>query len=115
MLDIGLVSVQLGLSSFKPFDIQNFILSNKGGIAEQFVGQQLRAAQSIYSEPQLYYWQKTGGGQAELDYIIQHGDKIIQVEIKAGASGTMKSLHQFMYEKKLDIAVRFNANRTDRT
>jgi len=110
MLDIGLVSAQLGLSSLKNIDLQNIILSNKGGLAEQFVGQQFRSAQSPMSEPQLFYWQKIGGGQAEIDYIIQYGNKIIPVEVKSGASGSMKSLHYFMYEKKLNLAVRLNVN-----
>lgn len=110
LLDIGLIAVQLGLSSMKPFDLKELILINKGGLAEQFVGQQIRIAQSFTSEPQLYYWQKTKGGQAELDYIIQFGHKIVPIEIKSGKSGSMKSLHQFMHEKKLNLAVRFNAN-----
>jgi len=110
LLDIGLISVQLGLSSLKPSDLKDLILINKGGLAEQFVGQQIRMAQSFTSEPQLYYWQKTKGGQAELDYVIQYGNTIVPIEIKSGKSGSMKSLHHFMNEKKLELAIRFNAN-----
>ena len=35
---------------------------------------------------------------------------MVPVEIKSGASGSMKSLHQFMAEKRLDFAVRCNTN-----
>ncbi len=110
MLDIGLISAQLGLSSAKPLDIKEMVFTNKGGLAEQFVGQQLRVLQAATVNPQLFYWQRTGGRLGEIDYIIQHGNKIIPVEIKSGASGSMKSLHQFMAEKNLGIAVRFDAN-----
>jgi uncharacterized protein len=38
------------------------------------------------------------------------GQQIIPVEIKAGKSGTLKSLHQFLKEKKRHNALRFNAD-----
>jgi predicted AAA+ superfamily ATPase len=110
MVDIGLVSVQMGLSSARHGEAKNIIFSNKGGLAEQFVGQQLRITQAPLAEPRLFYWQTTGGRQAEIDYIIQHGNRIIPVEVKSGATGSMKSLHMFMAKKHFDFAVRCNTN-----
>ncbi len=110
LVDVGLVSAQLGLSMEKRARVDKMVFSNKGGIAEQFVGQQLRASYSPLLDPLLYYWQRTGGRLGEIDYIIQHGNKIIPIEVKSGAAGSMKSLHQFMAEKNLTLAVRFNAN-----
>jgi hypothetical protein len=46
----------------------------------------------------------------EIDYLVQHGNRVIPVEVKAGPAGSMKSLHQFMADKGLDLAVRFNLN-----
>ena len=109
-LDIGLISVQLGLSSTRPSEVKSIIFSNKGGLAEQFVGQQLRAAQSPLSDPQLFYWQRTGGRLGEIDYIIQHGNRVVPVEVKSGKAGSMKSLHHFLAEKGLDFALRCNIN-----
>jgi hypothetical protein len=37
-------------------------------------------------------------------------ERILPVEVKSGAAGAMKSLHQFMHDKKLDLAVRVDAN-----
>jgi predicted AAA+ superfamily ATPase len=71
MLDIGLTSVQLGLYSLKFTDAKDIIFSKKGGLTEQFVGQQLRSAQTPSTDPQLYYWQRNGGRLGEIDYIIQ--------------------------------------------
>jgi predicted AAA+ superfamily ATPase len=110
MVDIGLVSVQMRLSSTSRGEAKIIIFSNKGGLAEQFVGQQLRAAQTPLAEPCLFYWQATGGRQGEIDYIIQHGNLVVPVEVKSGASGSMKSLHQFMANKHLNFAVRCNIN-----
>jgi predicted AAA+ superfamily ATPase len=110
MVDIGLISAQLGLSSVNPAELDSIFLSNRGGLAEQFVGQQLRALQTPATDPRLFYWQRTGGRQGEIDYILQHGNHIIPVEVKSGAAGSMKSLHQFMAEKDLEMAVRLDAN-----
>lgn len=110
MIDIGLVSAQLGLSAIKRPDQRDLIFTNKGGLAEQFVGQQLRTVQTPSMDPELFYWQRTGGRLGEIDYIIQHGSRVVPVEVKSGPAGKMKSLHQFMAEKRLDLAVRCNLN-----
>lgn len=110
MVDIGLISAQLGLTSSKSLKTEEMVLANKGGLAEQFVGQQLRAAQAVAMDPQLFYWQRTGGRVGEIDYILSHCNAIVPLEVKSGASGSMKSLHQFMAEKKLSLAMRLNAS-----
>ena len=60
--------------------------------------------------PRLFYWQREGGRPGEIDYVIQTGTRIVPVELKSGASGAMKSLHQFMFDKKLRLAVRIDEN-----
>ena len=110
LVDIGLASVQLGLSVLGARDLDKMVWSNKGGVAEQFIGQHLRCLAPAFEDPRLFYWQRTGGRQGEVDYIIQHGRHIVPVEVKAGSAGAMKSLHAFMYDKKLRLAVRFDTN-----
>ena len=46
----------------------------------------------------------------EVDYVIQHGSRIIPVEVKAGKTGRLKSLQVFIQEKGCDLALRFNAD-----
>ena len=36
--------------------------------------------------------------------MIQLDGRIVPIELKAGAAGAMKSLHQFMFEKRLNLA-----------
>ncbi len=110
LLDIGLVASLSGMSKMKRSDLSQLILANRGGLAEQFVGQQIRAFMSLTEDPRLFYWQRVGGRQGEIDYVIQHRHRIIPVEVKSGASGSMKSLHQFMHDKELDLAVRVDSN-----
>lgn len=109
-VDIGLVSVQLGLSKLGLRDLDQVVWANKGALAEQFVGQHLRCIPREFEEPRLFYWQRTGGRQGEVDYIIQHGRYIVPIEVKAGAAGMMKSLHAFMYARGFEVAVRFDTN-----
>ena len=52
--------------------------------------------------------EKVGAG-AEIDYLLQRNTEIIPVEVKAGSTGSLRSLHGFMEQKKLSKAVRVNS------
>ena len=61
--------------------------------------------------PSLYYWQRgKKGAEAKIDYVIQYEGQILPIEVKAGTTGTLKSLHQFIKEKKKTIAIRINSD-----
>ena len=83
----------------------------RGGLAEQGVAQQLRAAMG---EPtrrgQLFHWRRVNGRVGEIDLVVECSDRIVLVETKSGVAGAMKSLHQFMHDKSLSLAVRVNRN-----
>ena len=115
-LDIGLCSTALGLSLTQMNSTNEIILINNGGIAEQVVGQLLRTIEPPYIEPALYYWHREeASSSAEIDYVIQHGNRIVPIEVKAGATGSLKSLHVFMGLKKLSLAVRINSDYPSKT
>lgn len=110
-LDVGLSSATLGLSLNQLSSTDELILINQGGLAEQVVGQGLRAIESPYIEPSLYYWHREEkGSSAEIDYVLQQGSRVIPLEVKAGSTGSLKSLHLFMALKKLPLAVRINSD-----
>jgi len=110
-LDIGLVNHICGLDWIAISAMDEQQLVNEGGLAEQFVGQHLVDLSQGLEAPQLQYWLREGKtANAELDYVISRGNWIIPVEVKAGKSGSLKSLHQFMHLKKLNLAVRFDLN-----
>jgi hypothetical protein len=82
-----------------------------GRIADQLGAQQLRVRDTGPGDgPELYYWQREGGRPGEIDSLIVANGLIVPVELKSGAAGAMKSLHQFMFDKELDIAVRADSN-----
>lgn len=111
MLDCGLSGASLGLSLYQLQSISELSMINNGGMAEQVVGQLLRTIAPPYISPSLYYWQRVKkGADAEVDYIIQFENQIIPIEVKAGTTGTLRSLHQFMKEKKKTWAIRVNSD-----
>lgn len=108
MGDVGLASAALGLAPHEA--IRDERLVHEGGLAEQLVGQALRASEPFFLDPALYYWtREKASSSAEVDYVIPHGSTVVPVEVKAGATGTMRSLHLFMALRGLNLAVRFDA------
>ena len=106
-LDVGLCSAALKLSLRGLKDVDDLTLVNSGGIAEQVVGQLLRTTEPLFMDPELYYWLRhKKGSEAEIDYVIQHEQNVIPLEVKAGTQGELKSLHFFMGLKKKSLAVR---------
>jgi len=108
-MDVGLMCGALGLNLL---DLQreNLSLVNNGAVAEQFIGQHLLYAGASYETPALYCWiREARTSSAEVDYLITQGQQILPVEIKAGKSGTLKSLHIFLKEKHRRFGLRFDA------
>jgi predicted AAA+ superfamily ATPase len=106
--DIGLVSHILKV---RLRDLGNLMLLNEGALAEQFIGQQLLCRQPFFIDGQLFYWNREKrDASAEIDYLVEIENKVIPVEVKAGKTGSMKSLQVFMAEKQKDIAIRFNTD-----
>jgi predicted AAA+ superfamily ATPase len=110
-LDVGLVCRACGLSMRDIQDADNIVLINSGAICEQLVAQHLLYSGQPFDLPSLFCWMRQrGGSNAEVDYLINQGTTIIPVEVKAGKSGSLKSLHYFLSEKHRDFALRFNAD-----
>lgn len=111
LLDAGLASSLLNLSLTNILEPKNLHLINQGGIVEQAVGQLLRTMRPGFQEPSLYYWlRQEKNSAAEIDYLIQHKNKIIPIEVKSGSTGTLRSLHLFMGLKGYKKAVRINSD-----
>lgn len=111
-LDIGLLCSVLGLSNLSVIHAPDWAWINRGSLAEQFIGQTLFQLNPSYQMPELYYWvREQAQSSAELDYIWQYENQIIPIEVKAGKTGRLKSLHYFIREKHWSKAVRFNTDR----
>ncbi len=110
-LDTGLVSTLHNLS-YQALQNEDLMMINTGALAEQWVGQALLHSINPHQSPTLNYWaREKRSSSAEVDYVIDSGRYVIPVEVKAGKSGSLKSLHLFLQEKQSEIALRFNADR----
>jgi predicted AAA+ superfamily ATPase len=110
-LDIGLLCAALRLDQLEIIKSPDWAWINRGSLAEQFVGQALLKLNDTYHIPELFYWvRRDNQAKAEIDYIWQYKNTLIPIEVKAGKTGTLKSLHYFIKEKNWPFAVRFNAN-----
>lgn len=82
-------------------------LVNKGGLAEMVLGWELVKYNNPRMQHDLFYWENTAEGtRSEVDYIIARDLKVLPIECKAGISGKMKSMYEFMHQKHLAEAIR---------
>ena len=93
--DVGLMQRACGLNIAdwiqKPYQ-----LIHAGGIAEQFVGQEILAS-SGFKRNRLYYWEREKrGSSAEIDYLVEHKGQVIPLEVKSGVAGKLRSMHLFL-------------------
>jgi predicted AAA+ superfamily ATPase len=107
LFDTGLFQRILGLNISDILLTNDFKTVNRGALAEIFVGLELVKAASCYSPTPLYYWQREKSqAKAQIDFLVQKGDKIIPIEVKSGTTGKMQSLHLFLKEKRLEYGIR---------
>ncbi len=110
-LDLGLMLRASGLNRLSETEIVSADFINKGKIAEQFVAQHLYYQDTPKDRPQLFYWLREGSkNNAEVDFVLSKGTSIFAVEVKSGASGSLKSVIQFNHEKSGRKSIRFDMN-----
>lgn len=107
-LDIGLLQEFLHTDP-EQLRKTDLVQINSGALAEQFVGQELMAYGEPYRKTKLFFWEREKlGSEAQVDYLIQHKSSIIPLEVKAGKGGRIRSMRQFMEEKKSSFGIRIS-------
>lgn len=74
----------------------------KGRLVENYVLQNLIAC----GKKEIFYW--TSGNTAELDFVIQHKNQIIPVEVKSGLNVRARSLKVYKEKYHPESAIRFS-------
>ncbi len=93
MLDIGLMRYLSGMPNDIEYAKSDLLAIYRGAMAEQFVGQEMLVSQ----QGGLYYWERQAkSSSAEVDYLAVLNGKIHPVEVKSGATGSLRSLHLFL-------------------
>ncbi|MCD4719539.1 MAG: ATP-binding protein [Desulfobacula sp.] len=95
-LDVGMMQNALGIQTPIALDMPVMQI-NAGSVAEQFVAQELLSCSDPYAEPELFFWAREArGSSAEVDYLIGIEGMVFPVEVKSGATGSLKSMKLFL-------------------
>jgi len=93
MLDLGLMRYLSDMPDDVEYARGDLLAIYRGTMAEQFVGQEMLISQN----GSLYYWDRQAkSSTAEVDYLAVIDGKIHPVEVKSGATGSLRSLHLFL-------------------
>ena len=107
LLDTGLLQRILNLDISDILSSNDIQVVNRGAIAETFIGTELVKSASCYSPYPLYCWHREkAGSNAEVDYVVQLGARILPVEVKSGSKGSMQSMRLFMEAKGIAKGLR---------
>ena len=114
-MDVGLLNNICGTRHLNMNLLRTTRFINEGNIAEQFIAQHLLYSGRPNTKPELYYWLREGkSNNAEVDFVVPTGGHVTPVEVKAGKSGTLKSLHQFTRTRNTNTCLRFDLNTPSR-
>lgn len=88
----------------------DLIQVNQGAIAEQFVAGELFAGQDTFLNEALYYWiREATNSSAEVDYLYPRQSLVLPVEVKAGKTGTLRSLHLYLAQHGVPCGIRISS------
>lgn len=109
-LDSGLVNYFAGLQ-LDILGTKDLNTVYQGTLIEHLVGQEILSYQSLPLD-KLHYWvRQKNSSSAEVDFLYPFEGKLIPVEVKSGATGTIKSLQLFINESPINYGVRFYAGK----
>jgi uncharacterized protein len=107
-MDIGLVLKVTGLEE-TVLTSPNLLGVYEGGMAEQFVGQELIANCDPVEKAKLFNWERMKpSSTAEIDYLFVYRSNIYPIEVKAGKTGSLKSLQIYTKENQNSISIRYS-------
>ncbi len=101
LLDIGLLCAMNGVEARTIINGNEIFSQYKGALTEQYVLQQLQTIEGI----RTHYW-SPDSGVAEVDFVVQLGEEVIPIEVKAEENLKAKSLKSYCDKYHPRLAVR---------
>ena len=108
-LDTGLLNHALQIQ-VEMIGIENLNVLYKGRIVQHLLTQELMAQHHLPSYKPHFWVREKINSQAEVDLLYQYQQFIIPIEVKSGATGTLRSLFQFMDACDHSFAIRILGN-----
>ena len=106
VVDVGLLSCMVGLRQQTLLDGNDLFVEFKGALTEQYVCQQLKTVEDL----NIYYY-TNDRGSCEVDFVVDTGEQIIPVEVKAEVNLRAKSLKT--YHEKFSPTVSIRTSMSD--
>lgn len=110
--DVGIFNRLSGLQVSELVVADPAALIHKGSLVEVFCGLELLAHgvgehRGRHLKNDLFYWHRESkSSNAEVDYVLEIGQSVIPLEVKASGSGAMHSMRQFLKEKRIKTGIR---------
>ena len=101
VVDVGLLGCMAGLRQRTLLDGNGLFTEFKGALTEQYVCQQLKTVEDL----EVYYY-TNDRGSCEVDFVVDTGEQIIPVEVKAEVNLRAKSLKTYREKFSPEISVR---------
>ena len=101
LVDVGLLGCMAGLHQRILLDGNDLFTEFKGALTEQYVCQQLKTIEDLG----VYYY-TNDRGSCEVDFIVDTGERIIPVEVKAEMNLRAKSLKVYQEKFSPEVSVR---------
>lgn len=101
LVDVGLLGCMAGLKQSVILDGNDLFKEFKGALTEQYVMQQLA------TNPELHcYYYTNERGSCEIDFVVDNGERVVPVEVKAEVNLKAKSLKTFCEKFHPEISIR---------
>jgi len=107
-LDTGLINHELGIQA-EMLSLNDLSPIFRGAVIPHLVSQELISISGLNMQRPCFWVREKKQSTSEIDLVYTYRDKVIPIEIKSGADGTLRSLHQFVDQCSHSYAVRVYA------
>lgn len=101
IVDVGLLACMTGLRQRTLLDGDDLFVEFKGALTEQYVCQQLKTIEDLG----VYYY-TNDRGSCEIDFVVDTGEQIVPIEVKAETNLRAKSLKTYRERFEPELSVR---------
>ena len=101
VIDLGLFECMTGLRQRTLLDGDDLFVEFKGALTEQYVCQQLKTIEDLG----VYYY-TNDRGSCEIDFVVDTGEQIVPIEVKAETNLRAKSLKTYRERFEPELSVR---------
>lgn len=101
VVDVGLLGCMAGLRQRTLLDGNDLFVEFKGALTEQYVCQQLKTIPDL----NIYYY-TNDRGSCEVDFVVDTGEQIVPVEVKAKVNLRAKSLKTYQEKYAPEVSIR---------